>query len=134
MKWSSATPAASGSSSGLREAGGRGRAGTPHEAAQETDALLLAVHWSRIDDVLNQAGDLSGKIVLTCSLPMNDDNTELVVADTSSGAEELAKRIPRARVVAAFGTVPSEGFFDVYEATRKSKRASLIYGGEDPRG
>src|SRR5438093_9303620 len=66
-----------------REAGGKARAGTPHEAAQEADALLLAVHWSRIDDVLNQAGDLSGKIVLTCSLPMNGDNTELVVAHTS---------------------------------------------------
>jgi 8-hydroxy-5-deazaflavin:NADPH oxidoreductase len=117
-----------------REAGGKARAGTPHEAAQEADALLLAVHWSRIDDVLNQAGDLSGKIVLTCSLPMNDDNTELVVAHTSSGAEELAKRIPRARVVAAFGTVPSEVFFDVYEARRKMKRASLLYCGDDRRG
>jgi predicted dinucleotide-binding enzyme len=117
-----------------REAGGKARAGTPHEAAQEADALLLAVHWSRIDDVLNQAGDLSGKIVLTCSLPMNDDNTELVVAHTSSGAEELAKRIPRARVVAAFGTVPSEVFFDVYEARRKAKRASLLYCGDDRRG
>src|SRR5258708_18890276 len=114
-----------------REAGGKARAGTPHEAAQEADALLLAVHWSRIDDVLNQAGDMSGKIVLTCSLPMNDDNTELVVADTSSGAEELAKRIPRARVVAAFGTVPSEVFFDVYEARRKAKRATLLYSAHD---
>src|SRR6059058_41554 len=33
------------------------RAGTPREAAQNADALLLAVHWSRIDDVLKQAGD-----------------------------------------------------------------------------
>ena len=32
------------------------------EAAQDADALLLAVHWSRIDDVLKQAGDLSGKV------------------------------------------------------------------------
>jgi len=37
------------------------RAGTPLEAAKDSDALLLAVHWSRIDDVLKQAGDLSGK-------------------------------------------------------------------------
>src|SRR5207245_2835084 len=53
---------------------GSARAGTPSEAAQEADALLLAVHWSRIGDVLNQTGDLSGQVVLTCSLPMNDDN------------------------------------------------------------
>ncbi len=85
-----------------RDAKGQARPGTPCEVAQEADAVLLAVHWSRIDDVLNQTGDLSGKVIVTCSLPMNDDNTELVLAHTSSGAEELAKRIPKARVVAAF--------------------------------
>src|SRR5436305_11460147 len=94
-----------------RGARGRARAGTPREAAQDADAVLLAVHWSRTEDVLNQAGDLSGKVVLTCSLPMNDDNTALVVAHTSSGAEDLARMIPEARVVAAFQTVPSEVLF-----------------------
>jgi predicted dinucleotide-binding enzyme len=63
-----------------RGAMGKARAATPSEGAREADALLLAVHWSRIENVLNQTGDLSGKVVLTCSLPMNDDNTELVVA------------------------------------------------------
>src|SRR6266545_4953162 len=58
-----------------RDAKGKAQAGTPREAAQDADALLLAVHWSRVDDVLNQTGDLSGKVVVTCSLPMNDDNT-----------------------------------------------------------
>jgi threonine dehydrogenase-like Zn-dependent dehydrogenase len=53
-----------------REAGAKARAGTPREAAQDADAILLAVHWLRIDDVLKQAGDLSGKAILTCSLPM----------------------------------------------------------------
>src|SRR6516164_3260125 len=101
-----------------RDAKGEARAGTPREAAQKADAMLLAVHWSRIKDVLNQTGDLSGKVIVTCSLPMNDDNAELVVAHTSSGAEELAKMIPKARVVAAFNTVPSEVIFGVHEARR----------------
>ena len=35
-----------------RQARGRARAGTPREAASNADALLLAVHWSRVDDVL----------------------------------------------------------------------------------
>jgi predicted dinucleotide-binding enzyme len=114
-----------------REAKGKARHGTPREAAQEADALLLAVHWSRMDHVLNQAGDLSGKVVVTCSLPMNDDDTGLVVAHTSSGAEELARKIPKARVVAAFNTVPSEVLFGVYEARRKAGRPSLVYCGDD---
>src|SRR6476660_249193 len=72
-----------------REAKGKARAGTPAEAAREANALLLAVHWPRVDDVLKQAGDLSGKVIVTCSLPMNADDSRLVVARTSSGAEAL---------------------------------------------
>ncbi len=68
-----------------------------------------------------QTGDLSGKV--TCSLPMNDDNTELVVAHSSSGAEEFANMIPKTRVVAAFQTVPSEVLFDVHEGKRKASLA-----------
>ena len=117
-----------------RDAKGKARAGTPREAAREADAVLLAVHWSRIEDVLHQAGDLSGKVIVTCSLPMNEDSTELVVAHTSSGAEELARMIPKARVVAAFQTVPSEVLFGVYEAKRKAGRPSLVYCGDDESG
>src|SRR6266581_1902999 len=78
-----------------RDARGKARAGTPSEAAKDADVLLLAVHWSRIDDVLKQAGDLSGKVIVSCSLPMNADDTDLVIAHTSSGAEELAKKAPK---------------------------------------
>jgi predicted dinucleotide-binding enzyme len=114
-----------------RKAQGRARAGTPGDAARDADALLLAVHWSRVDDVLGQAGDVSGKVIVTCSLPMNADNTELVMAHTSSGAETLAKKVRRARVVSAFGTVPSEVLFGVFEARRRSNRPALVYCGDD---
>jgi predicted dinucleotide-binding enzyme len=114
-----------------RDARGKARAGTPAEAAQDADALFLAVHWSRVDDVLKQAGDVSGKVIVSCSLPMNADDTGLVIAHTSSGAEELAKKVPKARVVSAFNTVPSEVLFGVFEARRKSSRPSLVYCGDD---
>ncbi|HET9637514.1 MAG TPA: NADPH-dependent F420 reductase [Gemmatimonadaceae bacterium] len=116
-----------------REAGTKASAGTPAEAARDADVLLLAVHWSRVDDVLHQAGNLAGKVVVTCSLPMNADDTDLVVAHTSSGAEELAKKLPNARVVAAFGTVPSEVLFAVHERRRRKQRPSLVYIGDDAR-
>jgi predicted dinucleotide-binding enzyme len=115
-----------------REAGKGARAGTPREAAQQADAILFAVHWSRTDDVLGQAGDLSGKVILTCSLPMNEDNTALVVANTSSGAEALAQKLSRARVVCAFNTIPSEALFDVFESQKKGARPSLVYCGDEP--
>jgi len=114
-----------------RDAQGKARAGTPSDAAQDADALLLAVHWSRVDDVLKQAGDVSGKVILSCSLPMNADDTGLVIAHTSSGAEELAKKVSKARIVSAFNTVPSEVLFGVFEARRKNGKPSLVYCGDD---
>ena len=116
-----------------RDAQGNARAGTPTEAARESDVLLLAVHWSRVDDVLKQAGDLAGKVIVSCSLPMNAANTELVIAHTSSGAEALAKKVPKARVVSAFNTVPSEVLVGVFGARRKAARPSLVYCGDESR-
>src|SRR3989449_10833005 len=60
-----------------RDVKGKAQAGTPREAAEEADALLLAVHWSRVDDVLKQAGDVSGKVIVTCSLPIDRKSTRL---------------------------------------------------------
>jgi predicted dinucleotide-binding enzyme len=115
------------------EAGKRARSGTPDEAARDAEVLLLAVHWSRVDDVLKQAGDVSGKVIVTCCLPMNADDTELVVAHVSSAAEELAKKAPRARIVSAFGTVPSEVLFGVFDARRRKHRPGLVYCGDDAK-
>lgn len=115
------------------EAGHGARAGTPAQATESADALLLAVHWSRMNDVIEKAGDVSGKVIVTCSLPMNADDTALVVGHTSSGAEQLAKQVPKAHVVSAFSTVPSEVLFSVYKSRTNKTRPSLIYCGDDPR-
>jgi hypothetical protein len=117
-----------------REAGSNARAGSPREAADGADALLLAVYWSHVDDVLGPCGDLSGRTIVNCSLPMNADNTELVVAHTSSGSEELARRFSKSRIVSAFNTVPSEVFFGIFEARHNASRPGLVYCGDDAVG
>lgn len=109
------------------------RSGTPREAAENADVILIAVHWSKIDDVLQQAGDLRKKVIITCSLPMTADDSGLIIGHTSSGAEELAKKVRGAPVVAAFQTVPSEVLFDVFDSRRKKNRPSLVYCGDDAR-
>jgi hypothetical protein len=115
------------------EAGGNARSGSPADAVRDADAVLFAVHWSRVDDVLRACGDLADKVIVTCSLPMNDDDTELVVGTTSSGAEQLAEKVPQARIVAAFNTVPSEVLFRVFERAGDAPRPSLVYCGDDDR-
>jgi predicted dinucleotide-binding enzyme len=114
-----------------RDAGSNAKAGTPAEAAKDADAVLLAVHWSRVEDVLKKAGDLSGKIIVTCSLPMNADDTGLAIGRTSSGAEELAKMLPKSRVVSAFNTLPSEVFFSVFESRERGAKPNVVYYGDD---
>jgi predicted dinucleotide-binding enzyme len=115
----------------LKELAEDAKGDAPGEAAKEADALLLAVHWSRIDDVPKQAGDLSGKVIVTCCLPMDSGDTKLIVGTITSGAEELAKKAPKNRVVCAFNTVPSEVLFGVFEARSKKPRPSLVCSGDD---
>jgi 8-hydroxy-5-deazaflavin:NADPH oxidoreductase len=116
-----------------RKARHEARAGTPREAA-ESEVVLLAVPWSQVDDALHQAGDLSGKVLMTCSMPMNDDDTELVVGHTSSGAEIVARKASQARVVSAFSTVPSEVIYAVFrQRTKKAARPTVMFGGDDAR-
>jgi predicted dinucleotide-binding enzyme len=110
----------------------RAEAGTPREAAERSEALLLAVPWWRMDDALRQAGDLKGKVIVSCSLPTSEDGSGLLVAHKSSGAEVLAKRLRGCRFVAAFGTIPSEVLFDVFAARRRRKaRPTMLYCGDD---
>lgn len=116
-----------------RDAGHGASAGTPAEATNGADALLLAVHWSRVNDVLRKAGNVAGKVIVSCSLPMNADDTALVVGRTSSGAEQLAKKVPTAHIVSAFGTVPSEVLFSVFKTRANRRRPSLVYCGDSAR-
>jgi 8-hydroxy-5-deazaflavin:NADPH oxidoreductase len=115
------------------EAGGKARAGTPAEATYGADAVLLAVHWTRVDDVLAQAGTLSGKTLLTCSMPMSADDSHMVVGFSTSGAEVLAEKVPGAHVVSAFSTVPSEVLLPVFKRRGRGRRPDLIYCGDDKR-
>jgi len=113
-----------------RAANGPARAGTPADAVRRADAVLLAVHWQRIDDVLRQAGDLAGTVIVTCSLPMTADDSALAIGHTTSGAETLAAKVPAAKVTSAFGSLPSEVFFDVFAARDQARRPSAVYCGD----
>lgn len=113
------------------DVGENAQVGTPAEASRDADAVLLAVHWTRVDDVLAHAGTLSGKALLTCSPPMSKDDTHMVIGHTTSGAEALAAKVPKAYVVSAFSTIPSEVLFPVFERRKKGSPPDLIYCGDN---
>ena len=95
---------------GLNRAGHEVRAvGNEKAAIRETaswgDVILLAVPFGAIDDVVRDAGEaLAGKTVVDVTNAL-DASMNLAVGFTTSGAEELQKKLPKARVVKAFNTV-----------------------------
>ena len=74
-------------------------------AAAWGEVVLLAVPFGAIDDVVKTAGGaLSGKTIVDVTNSL-DDKMSLAVGFTTSGAEELQKKLPNSRVVKAFNTV-----------------------------
>lgn len=74
-------------------------------AASWGAVVLLAVPFGAIDDVVRDAGEaLAGKTVVDVTNAL-DANMSLAVGFTTSGAEELQKKLPKVRVVKAFNTV-----------------------------
>lgn len=101
------------------------------EAVDGADAILLSVHWSRVEEVLEQAGEMPGQVVLNCCVPLDEGNSRIVVGMTTSGAEELARMRPRARWVSAFNTSPSESFAPVFAAKGQGEPPQLLMYGDD---
>ncbi len=75
------------------------------ETAARAEIVLLAVPFGALDDVVREAGDaLAGKTVVDVTNAL-DAKMNLAVGHSTSGAEELQKKLPKARVVKAFNTV-----------------------------
>jgi predicted dinucleotide-binding enzyme len=75
------------------------------EVASWGEVVVLAVPFGAIDDVVGAAGEaLAGKTLVDVTNAV-DASMALAVGFTTSGAEELQKKLPKARVVKAFNTV-----------------------------
>ncbi len=81
---------------------------TVRDAAQAAEVVVLAVNWGDVDQVLADCGDLSGKILIDCTNPLNfgADGISLALGFDRSGGEIVATKT-KARVVKTLNHVGS---------------------------
>jgi 8-hydroxy-5-deazaflavin:NADPH oxidoreductase len=104
------------------------RVATNAEAAQASEAIILATPWAATEDALGGLGDLTGKILLDCTNPLKPNLDGLEVGGATSAAEMVAQWATGARVVKIFNTI---GYNIMANPAFPAGRATLFYCGDD---
>lgn len=111
------------------EAGNGARVGTPREAAEFGEVVMLSVPWGLIDAALAAAGPLDGKILIDTTNPFGP-NGFIQLPGGISASEYNARRAPGARLVKAYNTLTAA--FQAEAASRPAdNRVAMFYAGED---
>lgn len=108
--------------------GGAARIATPADAAREAEVVVLATPWKETHGVIQQLGDLGGRIVIDCTNPFKPGLASLDVPLDSSAAAQIAAWLPGTRVVKAFNTT---GFNIMANPKFADGAATMFYCGDD---
>src|SRR5919204_6950457 len=87
-----------------KEIGDAASVGTPAEAAQFGEVVILAVPWPAFDDAVASAGSLDGKIVIDTT---NDYGRGDPTPEGQTQAQFHAAKVPGARYTKSFNTLTS---------------------------
>ena len=104
--------------------------GTVRRAVETCEVLLLSVPWAGVNDLLSETGPLKNRIVIDCTNPLLPDLSGLAIGHNTSGAEEIARLIPDAKVVKAFNTAFAEIYHNVSRLFG-SRIATMFFCGDD---
>lgn len=81
--------------------------GSTSEAVQFGDVVVFAFPYSSLDDVIQKGSPFDGKIIIDLINPLTDDAMGLLIGHNTSAAEEIAKLLPKAKIIKAFNTIAS---------------------------
>ena len=101
---------------------------TIREVVREADAVLLAIAWDGVPDVLRAAGDWAGTVLIDPTNAVEHGIGVLRTPPDQSGAQRIAALAPGARVVKAFHLFPAEQWSDP-----TGQPVTVAICGDDPR-
>ena len=101
------------------------------DAAQWAEMVLLAIPFSACPEVLPAlTAEIADKVLIDATNPLQANWSPLVLGAETSAGEEIARMLPRARVVKAFNTVFADAATP--ERLRKSNgRVTALIAGND---
>ncbi len=88
----------------LQSIGPNAQAGTVSDAAAFGEIVVLATPWPATEAAVNEAGDLTDKVVIDCTNPLKPDISGLAFGYNTSAAEQVAHWAKGAKVFKAFNT------------------------------
>jgi predicted dinucleotide-binding enzyme len=92
-----------------RRTGPGARGASLEEAVLASDFVVLALRWQGLLETLDGlAHHAKGRTIVDLTNPSTPDGLRLLVGHSTSGAEEIARRLPGARVVKALNHVYAE--------------------------
>jgi 8-hydroxy-5-deazaflavin:NADPH oxidoreductase len=110
------------------DAGGA-RTGKPREAVEFAEAVVFAVPWGLIDDVLAETGSLDGKVVVDTTNQFGAGGVEELPGGLSA-VETNARRMPGALLAKAFNTLTAGYQRDVAEG-RVGGEVAMFFAAEE---
>lgn len=109
---------------------GDARLASVSDAANDAEVVVLATPYAANPAAIAAAGDLSGKVLIDVTNPIGA-GFSLAVGFSTSGAEEVAKLAPRARVYKAMNQV---GFEVMADPTFAAGKPVMFVAGDDAAG
>jgi 8-hydroxy-5-deazaflavin:NADPH oxidoreductase len=111
------------------EAGPGARTGTPREAVELGEVVMIAVPWRALDDALAQAGRLDGTIVIDTTNQYGASGLERL-PEGRTAAQVNAARMTGARYTKSFNTLTA-GFQRESAGREGEDRVALFVCGDD---
>ena len=105
--------------------GERAGVGAPAEAAEFGEVVVLSVPWDLIDEAIEQAGSLDGKIVIDTT---NQYGSSGLPAEGETAAQHNAARMPGSRYTKSFNTLTSAFQAEVVDRPEPDRVVQWVCG------